>query len=314
MTGAPMDHRRFLGKREEVVAPVVDGAAWLRERAVRCGARPGWYRVAVSGRTAEVIGEATAEEITATLPLVRGPAIAIAGGWGLVLGGKGCERLELVPAGEEPATFAPVRARRWPIGGLLLWEGLDFEGETEEEARRALEEGRGIDDVKGSSAALRAAFVFATARAAGRALGIEAAPVELGRWIGDVAARGRPAVEDALRALARERAEHARREIAAPPATAAREAPELEDRVERAMRATGARALGVRRAGDGLVEVRWSFRGQRFVSLVDERGLRVVDSGVCLAGADDLVTLESLPGVIAEAIDCDALVITRHAT
>jgi hypothetical protein len=319
-----VDYRRFLARREEVVAPVVDGRAWLRDRAVRCAAEPGWHRVAVAGRGVEVGAAATAEEIAAALarlPAVRGPVIALDGGWGVTLGGAGCERIDLAPPGEDPPGFAPVVARRWPIGELLLWEGLELEGEAEEEARRALEEGRGIDGARGVSAALRAAFVFATARRAGRELGIAAAPAEVRRWLGEIAAEGRPAAERALRALERERDEHAarqrmlaevRREAAR---IAARPPPprlDIEERVERAMRHAGARALGVRRSGEGLIEVRWTFHGQRFVSVVEEVGLRVVDSGVCLAGEDDLVTLESLPGVIFEAMNTELLVITRH--
>jgi hypothetical protein len=60
------------------------------------------------------------------------------------------------------------------------------------------------------------------------------------------------------------------------------------------------------------VEVRWMFRGQRLSSLVAEQGLRVIDSGLCLSGEDDLLTLDSLPGVVRQAMDDDVLVITRH--
>ena len=38
------------------------------------------------------------------------------------------------------------------------------------------------------------------------------------------------------------------------------------------------------------------FQGQRLISLVAEQGLRVIDSGLCLSGEDDLLTLDSLPG------------------
>jgi hypothetical protein len=51
---------------------------------------------------------------------------------------------------------------------------------------------------------------------------------------------------------------------------------------------------------------------ERFISVVDALSLHVYDSGVCLAGEDELVTLESLPSVIREAIETGALVITRH--
>ena len=52
--------------------------------------------------------------------------------------------------------------------------------------------------------------------------------------------------------------------------------------------------------------------GDSVERVVDALSLRVIDSGVCLAGEDDLVTLDSLPGVIREAIDTDRLVITRR--
>jgi hypothetical protein len=304
--------QRFLGKSEIVVAPIVDGVVWLRDRSVRCRAQPGWYRVKVSGRTVTPEAPADPEEIERTfapLPLVRGPIVALDGGWGVVAGGARCARVALAPA-DEPLPLSPLRARRWPLGELLLWEALDFDGEIEELVRRALEEGRGIDELKGVPAPLRAAFVFSLARATGRQLGIPAAPLELGRWIGAIATQGRPAAEEALRELARERAVHAARLRPPPPPPTPRPG-DLEQRVERALRNTGATLRGVRRT-DGLVEVRWSFHDQRFVTLVEEGGLRVVDSGVCLAGEDDLVTLESLPGVLEEAIREQHLVITRH--
>jgi hypothetical protein len=70
--------------------------------------------------------------------------------------------------------------------------------------------------------------------------------------------------------------------------------------------------LAARRRGGGQLEVAYEFMGERFVSIVDALTLQVIDSGVCLAGADALVTLDSLPGVIREAIDTDRLVITRR--
>lgn len=84
-------------------------------------------------------------------------------------------------------------------------------------------------------------------------------------------------------------------------------------RVERALDKAGARLRGLRRLGDGLLEVVYTFMGERFITVVEAATLRVRDAGVCLAGADARVTLESLPSVLKEAIDTDALVITRHA-
>jgi len=287
-----MDYRRFLGQSAEATAPVVGRDVWLRERRVRLApgreAPAGWWRVRVSGRVAEAIAPAGSEEIAgamAPLPRVRGHVLRAHGGLALVDGRAGCHPLELPPADEDPPLLAPVSARRWPTGDLLLWEQLDWEGEGEEQARRALEDGVGLAAVKGISSALRAAFALATTQAASRALAIAAEPAEVKRWIGEIAEQGQSRAEAALRALAEERTRWTRPpvvEVPPPPRPASAE--ELEARVDEALRGAGARLLGQRRRGGGAVEVRWMFQGQRFTSLVAEDGLRVIDSGVCLAG------------------------------
>ncbi|MDF2695019.1 MAG: hypothetical protein K0S65_3402, partial [Labilithrix sp.] len=83
-------------------------------------------------------------------------------------------------------------------------------------------------------------------------------------------------------------------------------------RAEIALDAAHARMLSSRNLGNGNLEVAFEFMGERFISVVDAITLHVYDSGVCLAGADELVTLDSLPGVIREAIETDLLVITRR--
>jgi hypothetical protein len=319
-----VDYRRFLARTEESVAPVLGSDVWLTDRRLRLGTGdggPGWWRVRVQGRGVELIAAATADERTAALaplPRVRGHVVRVAAGFVLVHGACAAQPIALAPPDEDPPLLAPLRARRWPTGDLLLWDELEWEGEAEEQARRALEDGGGLQAVKGASAALRAAFAHATAQAAARALGIPAAPAELARSVRAIAEEGRPAAEAALRALAEERALWAARSPAPPqppseqPAAEPAPAPlDFELRAERALRAAGAWLLGARRIGQGLVEVSWSFQGARFVSVLQEQGLRVVDGGVCLAGADALVTLDSLPGVIRQAMEEDALVITR---
>jgi hypothetical protein len=275
----------------------------------------GWWSVRVRGRFAEPIAAATPEEAAAamaSLPRVRGHVLHAHGGVALVDSSAVCHPIDLAPAGELPPVLTSVTARRWPTGDLLLWDQLEWEGEVEEAARCALEDRVGLAAMKGVAAALRAAFGFATTQLASRALDIAAEPGEVRRWIGEIADQGYPRAEVALRALAQERAVRAPR--AAPvvrPAPRARPI-DLEAEVEDALRAVGARFLNVRRVGGGVVEVRWMFQGQRLITLVTEPGLRVLDAGVCLSGSDDLVTLDSLPGVIREAIDTGALVITRH--
>ncbi|WP_375756984.1 hypothetical protein [Corallococcus exercitus] len=384
-----MDYRKLLGKVESAVLPYFGGGtvdAPSRRLRVTQPVAPGWWRFEVKGREATAREPASPDGLEA-LPRVRGHV------WGtrLVREGAVAEALALMPE-EEPPRLSPVTARRWH-DGTLLFEGVEFEGEAEEAARRALEEDRALGDARGVSASLRAAFGFAVLEAASRGTGIPFAPVEARARVLDVAREGRAEAERCLRVLADERArflrtqaeQEARREEAQTRAWTHREhgAPEVwrdaEGReiarplsgrererwealtrmrqepgpspfpgdptgreaararpqgtrdgrgptrherwraesevgawVERALDKAGARLLGHRRLGDGLLEVVYTFMGERFVTVVEAATLRVRDAGVCLAGADSQVTLESLPSVLKEAIDTDALVITRH--
>ncbi|MGE6761128.1 hypothetical protein ACQKGO_24135 [Corallococcus interemptor] len=420
-----MDYRKLLGKVESAVLPYFGGGtvdAPSRRLRVTQPVAPGWWRFEVKGREATAREPASPEGLEA-LPRVRGHV------WGtrLVREGAVAEPLALMPE-EEPPRLSPVTARRWH-DGTLLFDGVEFEGEAEETARRALEEGRGLGDARGVSAPLRAAFGFSVLEAASRTTRIPFAPVEARARVLDVAREGRAEAERCLRALAQERARflqmqaerEARREAEAPARLrqesgapevwrdaegreiawllsgrererwealhAAPESPwdadrrdvagtgsgreqgearrdaearawtnrergtrapwrdadgrevartlssherdaragrghtrqehwraesETGARVERALDKAGARLLGHRRLGDGLLEVVYTFMGERFVTVVEAATLRVRDAGVCLAGADTRVTLESLPSVLREAIDTDALVITRH--
>ena len=83
--------------------------------------------------------------------------------------------------------------------------------------------------------------------------------------------------------------------------------------MEQALESAGARLLDTRRLGSDRLEVTFGFMGERFISIVEANTLQVVDAGICLAGSDRQVNLESLPSVIREAIEDDVLVITRHA-
>ncbi|WP_233585982.1 hypothetical protein [Corallococcus sp. CA054B] len=404
-----MDYRKLLGKVESAVLPYFGGGTVdtpSRRLRVTQPVAPGWWRFEVKGREATAREMASPEGMEA-LPRVRGHV------WGtrLVREGAVAEPLALMPE-EEPPRLSPLTARRWH-DGTLLFEGVAFEGEAEETARRALEEDRALGDARGVSASLRAAFGFAVLESVSRGTGIPFAPVEARARVLDVAREGRAEAERCLRRLAEERArfirmqaeQQARLEAAArarmqetgtpevwrdaegrelgralsgrererweplhgegartrmrqepgtgraangrgvtPPAyeretwearwdasarasgqtPGARDGrnptrperwraePEVGARVERALDKAGARLLDHRRLGDGLLEVVYTFMGERFVTVVEAATLRVRDAGVCLAGADNRVTLESLPSVLKEAIGTDALVITRH--
>lgn len=349
-----MDYRKLLGKVESAVLPYFGGGtvdAPSRRLRVTQPVAPGWWRFEVKGRQATAREPALAEGLE-SLPRVRGHL------WGtrLVREGAVAESLALMPE-EEPPRLSPVTARRWH-DGTLLFEGVEFEGEAEEVARRALEDDRPLGDARGVGASLRAAFGFAVLEAASRGTGIPFAPREARARVLDVAREGRATAERCLRGLADERArflrmqaeQEARRDAEAREAArtltvrgqetwetrrdaSARETAraletwggqgltpgerwraeaELGAWVERALDKAGARLLSHRRLDAGLLEVIYTFMGERFVTVVEAATLRVRDAGVCLAGADAAVTLESLPSVLKEAIDTDALVITRH--
>ncbi|QAT83049.1 hypothetical protein EJ065_1449 [Corallococcus coralloides] len=376
-----MDYRKLLGKVESAVLPYFGGGtvdAPARRLRVTQPVAPGWWRFEVKGREATAREPASPEGMEA-LPRVRGHV------WGtrLVREGAVAEPLALMPE-EEPPRLSPLTARRWH-DGALLFEGVEFEGEAEETARRALEEDRALGDARGVSASLRAAFGFAVLESVSRGTGIPFAPVEARGRVLDVAREGRAEAERCLRRLADERTRFIRmqaelearrermlqesgaearawadpeygtraawrdadgREVARTLSARERETwetrrdasarasgrtPGARDargltrqerwrseseagaRVERALDKAGARLMDHRRLGDGLLEVAYTFMGERFVTVVEAASLRVRDAGVCLAGADNRVTLESLPSVLKEAIDTDALVITRHA-
>ncbi|MDY7233083.1 hypothetical protein [Hyalangium rubrum] len=338
-----MDYRKFLGKEEERVLPYFGGAfLYAADRRLRLATEPeapGWYRFRVKGREATALGPSEPEGLEA-LPTVRGHLV----GERLVREGSIAERLHFLPE-EEPPRLTPARARRWH-SGELVFEMLDFESEAEEAARRALEEDASLAQVKGVPATLRSAFAYAVLEAASRRLGIPAAPRELRPHLGNVAEQGRVEAERALRALAAERILAARemeelnrrRQVAALAQHAAlaqevavqarvqarrqerggrhrRGEEDAMARAELALEAAGARMRSVRVLGNGNLEVIFTFMDERFISVVNRDTLQVVDSGICLGHppSDNLVTLESLPSVIKEAIDTDSLVILRHA-
>ncbi|NUP04904.1 MAG: hypothetical protein HOW73_02460 [Polyangiaceae bacterium] len=324
-----VDYRKFLrAGAQEVAALYLGGLAAYAAggRTVRLrttvDVAPGFYTFRVQGRYAEVI------EPTEPLDLSAWPKETghYACGYVAMPGGR-FGTLELLGA-PEPDVLGPVRARMHDTGAILFDEA-PFEGEAEGAARTALEEGRGLGDVKGVSAALRCAFALATVLAAARARQVAVSPVEILKRVQTIAERGRPAADEIVEALVRARElDRIRNEEASRQsrlrtiadrvrtdgrATSRRgDAATPEERVERALSAAGARLLRTRQLGPDQIEVRYEYLGNRFVSAVHPVTLHVYDAGICLSGADEEVTLESLPSVIREAIEDDVLVITRR--
>jgi hypothetical protein len=84
------------------------------------------------------------------------------------------------------------------------------------------------------------------------------------------------------------------------------------ERAEDALEAAGARMSSARLLDQQRLQVRYRFMNQSFITIVHPLTLQVLDAGICLAGADRMVTIDSLPSVIREAIDTHRLVITRR--
>jgi hypothetical protein len=326
-----VDYTKFLGKKEHVVLAYLGGAhVFGKDRRLRIDAplgewpAPGFHRFEVSGRKARSLEPVEPPDLSG-LPKARGHHVD---GW-LVSSGGGriaLDRLALLPP-DEPPPLATARARTWHSGDLLF-ESLDFDGEVEEEARLRLEQLGPLGDLKGVSATLRAAYGIALALAVGRRLGTPIAVREAAAHATNLADAGEPAARELFARIERERLAAQERAWARAlvegrplarvrgPRGTSQVVPTLENAAERAEAALDgaqARMLAARRLGGGNnLEVAFQFMGERFISVVDALTLQVIDSGVCLAGEDDLVTLDSLPGVIREAIDTDRLVITRR--
>ena len=327
-----MDYTKFLGKKEHVVLAYLGGAhVFGKDRRLRVeGERPapGFHRFEVSGRNARCLPPSPHEAVDSPdlgdLPKERGHFVS---GW-LVAPSSGLLRLSLLPE-DEPPPLAIVRARKWHSDDLLF-ESLDFDSEVEEEARLRLEQLAPLGDLKGVAGTLRTAYGIALALAVGHRQGTPIAVREAAGHAKQIAEVGEAAVMELLARFERERLAAqaqawARALEEGRPLTQMRSrggarvrsvVPTLEnaeERAENALDGAHARMLAVRRLGGGNnLEVAFQFMGERFLSIVDAITLQVIDSGVCLAGADDLVTLDSLPGVIREAIDTERLVITRR--
>jgi hypothetical protein len=318
-----MDFRAFLKPTEPVVLPYFGGTrvdAADRRFKVAGDPAPGWWRFVIEGRRA-VPKEQTDPIDLGALPAMRGhwtDGHIVASGRELALVG--------ISPPEEPSPLARVIGRRWYSGDVVL-DTIEFEDDAEMSARAALEERRGIAELKGIVPSLRVAFAYALGMAVARELRVPVTPRELAAHVGAIADGGGEAARAVIRGLVqqREQAVAARRvremvELANRERAVIREVADRSFRVRRggspaeradaALEAAGARMLSARRVHD-VLEVTFTYENVRIIATVDPDSLHVFDSGICLAGADEELTLDSLPSVIKEAIDEDHLNITR---
>ncbi|HSR96668.1 MAG TPA: hypothetical protein VLM79_06335 [Kofleriaceae bacterium] len=314
------DFRRFLASREPVVLPYFGGTrvdAADRRFRLEGELAPGWWQFRIEGRRAVPI-EAAAPVDLAALPRLRGHWAC---GW-LVLDGRRLARVAL-PPDDEPPPLARASARRW-YSGDLLFDGLDFEDDAELGARAALEARQPIGELRGVVPSLRTAFGVALGHATARELGVPVSVPELVPRAVGIADRGREAVAAWLPEIvadrrradedARRRAESIRLESAAGTARAVARHGDPVQRADEALDGAKARLLSCRRLERGArLDVAYEVDGTRVMSIVDAETLQVIDPGVCLGHGNEyrVLTLDAMPSVVREAIETDALNITR---
>ena len=314
-----MDYRKFLDKTETMVLPYLGGlSVHAGDRRLRLTQRPqspGWYSFEIKGRNATPKGESEGE--APDMGRLNRLVGHLVGPW-LFTSGTEASRLHLMPE-EEPLACSRATGRRWPSGDVLF-EGFEFDDEPEEAARSALEERETLGEQKGSTPSLRAAFGYALLTKHLTDINLAISPREvLGRvhlltsgeltaqaLVDEVEARRYQIQPDSLHRRVQEIQHRARRE---------RDNPTIENAEERAasvLDSAGADLLTSRFLGNRNLEVVFRFRDERFAAIVDWESLHVYDSGICLDGEDEQLGLDSLPSVIAEAIDTRQLHITRR--
>ena len=263
-----MDYREFLQNgKAELRLPYAAGLKTCDDKRtwrLRQRLRPGWYRFREAGRYLQVIEPIEPEFEAWDLPVLRGYLAQ-----GRFITSDSMDRLFGLPAGEQPARYTPIRARRW-FDGHLWFEMSDFESEAEEAVRRAFEEEDDIADIKGVTPPLAQAFLL------------------------DFTER------EMAREAERRRQEQAEADQRA--AELARWQESIEGRIALALSHSGAELMDWRRAGDSRAVVRYRIGGQRFDCLIDTGSLQILDAGICLEGTDEALNLSSLPAAVQEAV------------
>jgi len=316
-----------VGWSDLLQAPEERVLPWLGGRQLRAhggrtwnlqGALPaeyGWYRFSVTGgRTATLLGPTTPDvpgllglDVTATFT-------------GYLVGNRLIPdtarvepdpdkladqtfQVELIEEGLERFTRATV-AR---LGtGQYIFIRAEFPHGQEQAVLAAYQDRKdNVDDISGVTPALDLAFRFITQQ---RVWAEEREQEHRRRREAALAQRAAEALHHEM--MQRVSTAEGRRALAKTDFTAAARA---------ALAVADAELLDTRNVGGGRVVVQYRFRQRRLECEVERDTLRVIDAGVCLTDhrtgvkGDNLFTLESLPTVIAEAMDRGKLVVWRHA-
>ena len=300
---------------EKIVVP------WVGGRTLRLGARTwtidgplprehGWYTFQITGRKAKAESAGDISP-TAFQQCVRGYLV---GDWVIPDETRVdpdpsklieyAQHVHLVEPGLE--RFVRIQAGRVYEDGPLVYEGLQMPLGPEEEVLQAYyDRALTLDTIKGVMPALDAAF-------------------RMESWQRAEAERQRAELERLRREEeAKRQLEERRRQIVAQLGDGAgRRAVAAHDFAEAARSAlavSGAEYLDHRTSRDRReMVVTFRFLRRRFECTCDANTLRIIDSGICLRDhatgerGDAYFTLESLPGVIAQAERERRLVVFRH--
>ena len=220
------------------------------------------------------------------------------------------EQIHLVEQGLD--RFVRVASGRMFEGGPLVFQGQEMPLGPEEDVLKAyLDQTQNVNNIKNVSPALDAAFRMESWRRAEA----ERRRIELDRLRREEAER--LAREERRRQLVEQLGDGSGRRAMAQV--------DFGQAARAALTVGGAEYLDHRRAyRGGEMTVRFRLNRRRFECTCDERTLRIIDAGICLTAeydqdgfdqgtrGDTFFTLESLPGVITQAVREGNLVVFRH--
>jgi hypothetical protein len=302
-------------KAQTVVAPWLGGRSlrFLSRRFTIRGPIPadhGWYSFEILHNDANVVGPADldADYFTETyLGFLVGdrfiPETAAFADLGYGNISRNYKKVELIE--ESLDKFSRVEVGRLSAAGRLFFKSVAFPMGPEEEVLSAfLDRKDSTGDIKGVTPALQAAF-DAECKQRDEA---EQRRIELARLRREE--EERLAAEERRAELAETLGDGAGRRAMA--------SVDFQAAATAALSVGGAELLDVRdghRNGERVV--RYRLEGRRFECVCDAQ-MRIIDAGVCLTDestgekGDTFFTLESLPGVVKQAIRQGVLVVFRH--
>lgn len=200
--------------------------------------------------------------------------------------------------------FARITVCRYDDTRLIYLQ-QEFPLGPEDEVRLAYIQGKdSVKHVAGVTPALNLAFQYETF------LKVEAEKIRL--------EKERLEREEAARIERENRRKEAAKHLASGEGRREMAEVDFEAAARAALAVGGAKLLSWRNSNAREAVVQFEFRNRGFECVCDKKTLRITDAGICLTShttgekGDTYFTLESLPGVIQEAIQTGKLVVFRH--